>query len=382
MQGQNTAVIVAAKRSAVGKAPRGVFRSTRPDDLGVDVLKATLAAAPFPWELIEDVLVGCAMPEAEQGMNIARNIVLHAGLPDLVPAATVNRYCASGLQTIAMIAERIQVGAIDVGIAGGVESMSLIPMGGHVTRLNPAIVEQRPEIYMNMGLTAENVASRFEVSRADQDAFSLESHRRALEAQKQGYFSDEIVPVRSHEGATVTADEGPRADTSLEALGGLPAVFRMGGSVTAGNSSQMSDGAAFVVLMSEAKARSLGLQPLARFVGYAVAGVAPEIMGIGPVEAIPKLLKKTGVSLEQIDTIELNEAFAAQSLAVIRKLGLDPEKTNPRGGAIALGHPLGCTGAKLTATALSTLRRTGGRYGLVSMCIGGGMGAAGLFERL
>lgn len=382
MQGQNTAVIVAAKRSAVGKAPRGVFRTTRPDDIGVEVLKATLASAPFPLELIEDVLVGCAMPEAEQGMNVARNIVLHAGLPDSVPAATVNRYCASGLQTIAMIAERIQVGAIDVGVAGGVESMSLIPMGGHVTRLNPAIVEQRPEIYMNMGLTAENVASRFEVSRADQDAFSLESHRRALEAQRSGHFAEEIVPVRSHEGVTVTADEGPRADTSLEALGKLPAVFRQGGSVTAGNSSQMSDGAAFVVLMSEAKARELGLQPIARFVGYAVAGVAPEIMGIGPVEAIPKLLKKTGVTLDQIDTIELNEAFAAQSLAVIRKLGLDPQKTNPSGGAIALGHPLGCTGAKLTATALSTLKRTGGRYGLVSMCVGGGMGAAGLFERL
>ena len=382
MQGQNTAVIVAAKRSAVGKAPRGVFRTTRPDDIGVEVLKATLAAAPFPLELIEDVLVGCAMPEAEQGMNVARNIVLHAGLPDSVPAATVNRYCASGLQTIAMIAERIQVGAIDVGVAGGVESMSLIPMGGHVTRLNPAIVLQRPEIYMNMGLTAENVASRFEVSRADQDAFSLESHRRALEAQKNGYFSEEIVPIRSHEGVTVAADEGPRADTSVEALGGLPAVFRQGGSVTAGNSSQMSDGAAFVVLMSEAKARELGLQPIARFVGYAVAGVAPEIMGIGPVEAIPKLLKKTGVTLDQIDTIELNEAFAAQSLAVIRKLGLDPAKTNPNGGAIALGHPLGCTGAKLTATALSTLKRSSGRYGLVSMCVGGGMGAAGLFERL
>lgn len=382
MQGQNTAVIVAAKRSAVGKAPRGVFRTTRPDDIGVEVLKATLASAPFPLQLIEDVLVGCAMPEAEQGMNVARNIVLHAGLPDSVPAATVNRYCASGLQTIAMIAERIQVGAIDVGVAGGVESMSLIPMGGHVTRLNPAIVEQRPEIYMNMGLTAENVASRFEVSRADQDAFSLESHRRALEAQRSGHFAEEIVPVRSHEGVTVTADEGPRADTSLEALGKLPAVFRQGGSVTAGNSSQMSDGAAFVVLMSEAKARELGLQPIARFVGYAVAGVAPEIMGIGPVEAIPKLLKKTGVTLDQIDTIELNEAFAAQSLAVIRKLGLDPQKTNPSGGAIALGHPLGCTGAKLTATALSTLKRTGGRYGLVSMCVGGGMGAAGLFERL
>jgi acetyl-CoA acyltransferase len=382
MQGQNTAVIVAAKRSAVGKAPRGVFRTTRPDDIGVEVLKATLASAPFPLELIEDVLVGCAMPEAEQGMNVARNIVLHAGLPDSVPAATVNRYCASGLQTIAMIAERIQVGAIDVGVAGGVESMSLIPMGGHVTRLNPAIVEQRPEIYMNMGLTAENVASRFEVSRADQDAFSLESHRRALDAQRSGHFAEEIVPVRSHEGVTVTADEGPRADTSLEALGKLPAVFRQGGSVTAGNSSQMSDGAAFVVLMSEAKARELGLQPIARFVGYAVAGVAPEIMGIGPVEAIPKLLKKTGVTLDQIDTIELNEAFAAQSLAVIRKLGLDPQKTNPNGGAIALGHPLGCTGAKLTATALSTLKRTGGRYGLVSMCVGGGMGAAGLFERL
>lgn len=382
MQGLRTAVIVAAKRSAIGKAPRGAFRTTRPDDFGAAVLRETLNGAKVPLELVEDVLVGCAMPEAEQGMNVARNIVLHAGLPDSVPGATVNRYCASGLQTIAMIAERIQVGAIDVGVAGGVESMSLIPMGGNITRLNPAIVENRPEIYMNMGLTAENVAARFEVSRADQDAFSLESHRRALLAQKGGFFEDEIIAVRSHEGMTVSADEGPRADTSLAALSGLPAVFRQGGSVTAGNSSQMSDGAAFAVLMSEERAKELGLKPLARYVGFAVAGVAPEIMGIGPVEAIPKVLKKVGMSLEQIDTIELNEAFAAQALAVMRKLGLDPEKTNPSGGAIALGHPLGCTGAKLTATALSTLRRTGGRYALVSMCIGGGMGAAGVFERL
>jgi acetyl-CoA acyltransferase len=382
MTSLRSAVIVAARRSAVGKAPRGVFRNTRPDTLGAEALVLTLKEAGVPAELIEDVLVGCAMPEAEQGMNVARNIVLHAGLPDSVPAATVNRYCASGLQTIAMIAERIQVGAIDVGVAGGIESMSAIPMGGNITRLNPAIVASRPEIYMNMGLTAENVAHKFGVSRQDQDAFALESHRRAISAQQAGHFQAEILPLQSREGKTISEDEGPRADTSPGALAELKPVFRAGGSVTAGNSSQTSDGVAFAVLMSEEKAKSLGLVPLARYVGFAVAGVAPEIMGIGPVEAIPKVLAKSGLSLKDIDTIELNEAFAAQALAVMRKLELDPAKTNPLGGAIALGHPLGCTGAKLTATALQTLKRTGGRYALVSMCIGGGMGAAGIFERL
>lgn len=377
-----TAYLVAARRSAVGKAPRGVFRSTRPDEMGAQVLRQITESLPLPLHEIEDVLVGCAMPEAEQGLNIARNLVLHAGLPDSVSAATINRYCASGLQTISMIAERIMVGAIDVGIAGGVESMSLIPMGGHVTRMHPAIVQQRPEIYINMGLTAENVAQRYQVSREDQDAFALESHRRALRAQEENLFAEEILPVLTEEGHSVQTDEGPRADTSLEALQRLPPVFAARGSVTAGNSSQMSDGAAFAVLVSEEKLKEHNLTPIARYVSYAVAGVAPELMGIGPLEAIPLALKKAGLKLQDIDTIELNEAFASQALAVIRELGLDPQIVNPQGGAIALGHPLGCTGAKLTATALHRLQREQGRYALVSMCIGGGMGAAGIFERL
>jgi acetyl-CoA acyltransferase len=377
-----TAVIVAARRSAVGKAPRGALKNTRPDEFGAQVLKQTLADAGVAGELVEDVLVGCAMPEAEQGLNVGRNIVLWAGLPDRVPGATINRYCASGLQTIAMIAERIQTGAIDVGVAGGIESMSMIPMGGNITRLHPAIVDARPEIYINMGLTAENVARRFEVSRQDQDAFALESHARAVRAIASGHFQAEVVPVKTREGHTFSVDEGPRGDSSIDALAKLPAVFADRGSVTAGNSSQTSDGAAFTVLMSEDKAKELGLTPIARYVGYAVAGVAPEIMGIGPVEAIPLALRKAGLKLDDIDVIELNEAFAAQALAVIRKLGLDPAKTNPNGGAIALGHPLGCTGAKLTATALGELQRQKGRYAMVSMCIGGGMGAAGIFERL
>ncbi|HSC87872.1 MAG TPA: acetyl-CoA C-acyltransferase [Polyangiaceae bacterium] len=374
-------VLVASRRSAVGKAPRGALRSTRPDDFAAQVLRKTLDDARVPLELVDDVLVGCAMPEAEQGLNVARNVVLHAGLPDTVSGATINRYCASGLQSIAMVAERIAVGAIDVGVAGGLESMSAVPMGGNVTRMNPAIVAKRPEIYMNMGLTAENVARRFEVSRADQDAFALESHRRALAAQAAGRFDAEIVPVTTHEGIEFRVDEGPRADTAIEALAKLPAVFAAQGSVTAGNSSQTSDGAAFTVLMSEEKARELGLRPIARYVSFAVAGVAPEIMGIGPIEAIPKALRLAGLRLEDLDVIELNEAFASQALAVVRKLGLDPAKVNPNGGAIALGHPLGCTGAKLTATALHELERIQGRYALVSMCIGGGMGAAGIFER-
>lgn len=382
MSNLKTAVLVAARRTAVGKAPRGSLKNTRPDEFAAQLLRQTLDQANVPGELVEDVLLGCAMPEAEQGLNVARNIVLHAGLPDHVPAATVNRYCSSGLQTIAMIAERIMVGAIDVGVAGGVESMSAVPMGGHVTRLHPAIVEKRPEIYINMGLTAENVAQRFEVSREDQDAFALQSHQRAVAAISEGRFKDEILPVTTAEGQIFEVDEGARGDTSLEALAGLRPVFAARGSVTAGNSSQTSDGAACVILMSEDKAKELGLSPIARYVGFAVSGVAPEIMGIGPVEAIPKLLEKTGVKLSEIDVIELNEAFAAQALAVMRKLDLDPSRTNKNGGAIALGHPLGCTGGKLTATALSELRRVQGKYALVSMCIGGGMGAAGLFERM
>lgn len=382
MSNIKTAVVVAAKRSAVGKAPRGALRNTRPDEIAAQVLRATVDGIGLDAAEVEDLLVGCAMPEAEQGLNVARNIGFRAGLPDSVPAATINRYCSSGLQTISMVAERIMVGAIDVGIAGGVESMSAVPMGGNVTRLHPDLVRERPEVYINMGLTAENVARQFEISREDQDAFSYESHLRAAAAIQAGRFESEIVPLRTREGREFKQDEGPRADTTLEALAALRPVFSVRGSVTAGNSSQTSDGAAFAILMSEEKAKALGLTPIARYVGFAVSGVAPEIMGIGPVEAIPRLLKKTGVALSDIDTIELNEAFAAQALAVVRKLGLDPAKVNPNGGAIALGHPLGCTGAKLTATALAELHRIKGRYALVSMCIGGGMGAAGLFERL
>lgn len=382
MTQMKTAVLVAARRSAVGKAPRGALRNTRPDEIGAQVLRQTLSDAGVPPELVDDVLVGCAMPEAEQGLNVARNLVLHAGLPNTVCGATINRYCSSGLQTISMIAERIMVGAIDVGVAGGIESMSAVPMGGHVTRLHPEIVAKHPEIYINMGLTAENVARQFEVSREDQDAFALESHKRAIAAISEGRFKNEIVPVQTNEGAEFLVDEGPRADSSLDALAGLRPVFAARGSVTAGNSSQMSDGAAFAILMSEEKAKELGLTPIARYVGFAVAGVAPEVMGIGPVEAIPKLLKQTGVALQDVGVIELNEAFAAQSLAVMRKLELDPAVVNPNGGAIALGHPLGCTGAKLTASALSELQRKQARYAMVTMCIGGGMGAAGLFERM
>ncbi len=377
------AVIVACHRSAVGKAPRGALRTTRPDEIGAQVLRQTLAKVPnLPLDLVDDVLVGCAMPEAEQGLNVARNLALWAGLPDKSSAVTINRYCSSGLQTIATAAERIMIGALDVAVAGGIESMSAVPMGGNVTRLHPDIVEKRPEIYISMGITAENVAHRFEVSRADQDAFAYGSHQKAVAAISSGKFKDEIVPVTTTEGAIFDTDEGPRADTSVEALAKLPPVFHAKGSVTAGNSSQTSDGAAFAVVMSEQKAKELGLTPLARYVGFAVAGVAPEVMGIGPIEAIPKLLKQTGVALADIDVIELNEAFASQSLAIVRKLGIDPTKVNVNGGAIALGHPLGCTGAKLTATALHELKRRQGKYAMVTMCIGGGMGAAGLFERM
>jgi acetyl-CoA acyltransferase len=377
------AVIVAARRSAVGRALKGSLVDTRPDDYAAEVIRGTLAALPsLPASHIDDVVLGCAMPEAEQGLNVARPIALHAGLPDAVSAMTVNRFCASGLQAVAIVAERILCGAIDCGLAGGVESMSMVPMGGNKAVLNPTIVRTRPEVYISMGLTAENVAHRFEVSRADQDAFALQSHQRAVAAQAAGRFADEIVPVTTASGARFDVDECPRGDTTLEALAALRPVFHAKGSVTAGNSSPMNDGAAAVVLTSETLAKDLGLRPRARFVGFATAGVAPEIMGIGPIAAIPKLLARTGVKLEDIDVIELNEAFAAQALAVVRKLGLDPAKVNPNGGAIALGHPLGCTGAKLVASALAELERTGGRYALVSMCIGGGMGAAGLFERM
>ncbi len=378
------AVLVATRRTAVGKAGKGVLRNTRPDDFSIEMLKAVLASLGdnFPKEIVDDVVMGCAMPEAEQGLNIARMIGLGAGLPDSSSAITINRFCSSGLQAIATVAERVQLGVIDCGIGGGVESMSMVPMGGNKATLSLDIVKNHPEYYISMGLTAENVAKRFEISREDQDAFSIESHKRAVAAIEGGKFVDEIVPITTAEGTTHKVDEGPRADTSMEALAGLRPAFHAQGSVTAGNSSQMNDAAAASVVMSKAKAEALGLTPLARFVGFAVAGVAPDVMGIGPIEAIPKVLKQTGLKLADIDVFELNEAFAAQSLAVIRTLGLDMDKVNPNGGAIALGHPLGCTGAKLTATAVHELHRRKGRYAMVTMCIGGGMGAAGIFERM
>jgi acetyl-CoA acyltransferase len=377
------AVIVASKRSAVGKAPRGTLRNTRPDDIGSEVLRATLASVEgLEPAMVEDIAIGCAMPEAEQGLNVGRVIGIGAGCPDQTAALTVNRFCSSGLQTIAMVAERIMVGALDVGVGGGIESMSMVPMGGNKPRVSPKMVAERPEVYVSMGITAENVARKYGVSREDQDAFALESHKRAVAAIQEGRFKDEIVPVTTIEGATFDTDEGPRADTNAAALAKLRPVFHVKGSVTAGNSSQMSDGVAMTVLMSADKAKELRAKPLARFVGFAVAGVAPELMGIGPVAAIPRVLKQCGLSKDDIDLFELNEAFAAQSLAVVRELDLDPAKVNVNGGAIALGHPLGCTGAKLTATLLSELRRRKGRYGMVTMCIGGGMGAAGVFELL
>ena len=376
------AVIVASRRSAVGKAPRGALRNTRPDDLGIEVLKKTLDSVEgLDLSVLDDVQIGSATPEAEQGLNVARMIALGAGLPNSSSAVTVNRFCSSGLQTIANIAERIMLGAIEGGVGGGVESMSMIPMGGHNALPSPSLVASRPDLYISMGLTAENVAQRFEISREDQDAFALESHKRALAAIQAGKF-DEIVPVTTVEGKTFEVDEGPRADSSIEALSGLRPVFHVKGSVTAGNSSQTSDGAAMTILTSAEKAKQMGLTPLARFVGFATAGVDPDVMGIGPIEAIPKVLKQTGLEIKDIDLFELNEAFASQSLAVVRKLGLDPDKVNVNGGAIALGHPLGCTGAKLTATLLSEMKRRQSRYGMVTMCIGGGMGAAGIFERL
>ncbi|MGH1342117.1 MAG: acetyl-CoA C-acyltransferase [Nannocystales bacterium] len=378
------AVLVATRRTAVGKAGKGVLRNTRPDDFSIEMLKTVLASLGdnFPKEIVDDVVMGCAMPEAEQGLNIARMIGLGAGLPDSSSAITINRFCSSGLQAIATVAERVQLGVIDCGIGGGVESMSMVPMGGNKASLSLDLVKNHPEYYISMGITAENVAQRFEISREDQDAFSIESHKRAVAAIEAGKFTDEIVPITTAEGKTHQVDEGPRADTSIEALAKLRPAFHVKGSVTAGNSSQMNDAAAASVVMSKAKAEELGLTPLARFVGFAVAGVAPDVMGIGPIEAIPKVLKQTGLTLGDIDVFELNEAFAAQSLAVIRKLGLDMDKVNPSGGAISLGHPLGCTGAKLTATAVHELHRRQGRYAMVTMCIGGGMGAAGIFERM
>ncbi|MBA3711821.1 MAG: acetyl-CoA C-acyltransferase [Pyrinomonadaceae bacterium] len=389
------AVIVSAVRTAVGKAPKGTLRNTRPDEMGAAVIKEALARAEGmqPNE-VEDVIMGCAMPEAEQGMNVARAAAIRAGLPVDTSAMTINRFCSSGLQSIAIAADRIRTGGAEVIVAGGLETMSMIPMGGHTIRPNPHLVEHYPDFYLNMGLATENVARKYEVSRDEQDAFAFQSHQRAARAQDEGKFDDEVVPLtvtfeemnakgkKERREIKFDKDEGVRRDSSAESLAKLKPAFHVQGTITAGNSSQMSDGAAAVVVMSDERAKALSLRPLARFVAYATAGCPPEEMGIGPVFAIPKVLKIACLTLDQIDVIELNEAFAAQSLAVIKTLGLDPEKVNVNGGAIALGHPLGCTGAKLTATVLRELERRSGRYAMVTMCVGGGMGAAGIFERI
>jgi len=389
------AVIVSAARTAVGKAPKGTLKNTRPDDLGAAAIKeAVNRAKGLDASQIDDVIMGCAFPEAEQGMNVARTAAIEAGLPVEVSAMTVNRYCSSGLQTIALAADRIRTGGADIIVAGGLETMSMIPMGGNVVRPNPKIVDNYPDYYLNMGLTAENLARKYEITREQADEFSLQSHQKAAAAIKEGRFKDEIVPfavmvdeldengrVRRKEVVFET-DEGVRYDASMEGFAKLKPVFHTKGTVTAGNSSQMSDGAAAVVIMSAEKAEELGLKPLARFVSFATAGCLPEEMGIGPVYAIPKALKMAGLNLEDIDVIELNEAFAAQGLSVMKVLEMNPAKVNVNGGAVALGHPLGCTGAKLTATILQEMKRRNARYGMVTMCVGGGMGAAGIFERL
>jgi acetyl-CoA acyltransferase len=388
------AVIVSSVRTPIGRAFKGTLRSTRPDELAAVAIKSALDRLPQldPKE-IEDVILGCAMPEAEQGMNVARIASLRAGLPVETSAITINRFCSSGLQAIANAAERIMAGAAEVMVAGGTESMSMIPMGGNKISPNPWLVEHYPDAYLSMGLTAERLAKRFSITREAADEFSLRSHQKAMAAIQAGKFDDETVPVPvrfttpngskpKRQEIVFRVDEGPRADTSLEALASLKPAFHVKGTVTAGNSSQMSDGAAAAVVMSAERARALGIKPLARFVAFATAGYKPEEMGLGPVFAIPKALKLAGLKLSQIDVIELNEAFAAQSLAVIQEAGLDPERVNPNGGAVALGHPLGCTGAKLTATIIREMKRRNAKYGLVTMCVGGGMGAAGIFENL
>ncbi len=388
------AVIVDCLRTAVGKAPRGTLRNSLPDDLAAAVMRKLLDKYPqVASDEVDDVILGCAMPEAESGNNMARTAAIRAGLPDIVPGVTINRFCSSGLQSIAMAADRIRSGGAHIILAGGSESMSLIPRGGNKIAPNPWFVDHRPEVYMNMGLTAERLQHKYGISREEQDAFSLRSHQNALRAQAEGKFTEEIVPFEietvtlNGSGPKVSKtffakDEGPRPDTSAEGLAKLKPVFHVTGSVTAGNSSQTSDGAAAALVMSEDKARELGLKPMARFVSFAAGGVPPEIMGIGPVVAIPKALAMAGLKLDDIDVIELNEAFAVQALAVMQRAGLDPEKVNVNGGAIALGHPLGCTGAKLTATILREMRRRKSRYGMVTMCVGGGQGAAGIFESM
>jgi len=406
------ALIVSSVRTPVGKAFKGSLRATRPDDLAALAIKEALARVPgLDAKEIDDVILGCAMPEGEQGMNVARIAALRAGLPIETSAMTINRFCSSGLQAIAIAAERIRAGSAQVIVAGGTESMTMVPMGGNKVSPNPWLVDHNPDAYINMGLGTENIARKFGITREQADQLSVESHKKALAAIAAGHFKEETVPVEvkitavangngtSSSGAsgsgkgksaakaatqtfTFETDEGPRADTSLEALAKLKPAFQVKGTVTAGNSSQMSDGAAATVVMSEERAKALGLKPLARFVAYATAGVLPEEFGIGPVAAIPKALKLAGLTLNDIAVFELNEAFAAQALAVIQQAGLDPARVNPNGGAIALGHPLGCTGAKLTATILRELQRRNARYGMVTMCIGGGMGAAGILERL
>jgi acetyl-CoA acyltransferase len=402
------AVIVSSVRTPVGKAFKGSLRATRPDDLAALAIKEALARVPgLDAKEIDDVILGCAMPEGEQGMNVARIASLRAGLPIETSAMTINRFCSSGLQAIAIAAERIRAGSALAIVAGGTESMTMVPMGGNKVSPNPWLVDHNPDAYINMGLGTENIARKFGITREQADQFSVDSHKKALSAIAAGHFKEETIPVEvkitalangNGNGAggakTKTApkpttqtfsfetDEGPRADTSLEVLAKLKPAFHVKGTVTAGNSSQMSDGAAAAVVMSDERAKALGLKPLARFVAYATAGVLPEEFGIGPVAAIPKALKLAGLTLNDIAVFELNEAFAAQSLAVIQQAGLDPSRVNPNGGAIALGHPLGCTGAKLTATILRELQRRNARYGMVTMCIGGGMGAAGILERL
>ena len=386
------AVIVSSVRTAVGRALKGTLRQVRPDDMAATAIEGALARVPaVKPEMVEDVILGCAMPEGEQGMNVARISALLAGIPHTAAAMTINRFCSSGLQAIALAARAVESGECDVAVAGGTESMSLVPMGGQRYSPNPTLVDAHPEVYLGMGLTAERLAKKYDIDREQTDTFALASHRKAVAAIDEGRFADEIVPLKvtppSGNGAapaeiSFDTDEGPRRDTDMASLGKLRPVFATDGVVTAGNASQMSDGAAATVVVSADKAKELGLSPIARLVSFAVAGVPPEIMGIGPVEAIPKALERAGLSLDDIAVIELNEAFATQALAVIKAAGLDPEKVNVNGGAVALGHPLGCTGAKLSTQMLHELKRRDARYGLVTMCVGGGMGAAGVFERL
>ena len=389
------AVITSAVRTPVGKAPKGTLRTTRPDEMAAVTIQAVLQqSSGLEASEIDDVIIGCAMPEAEQGMNVARIASLRAGIPVETSAVTINRFCSSGLQSIAYAAERIMVGAADTIIAGGTESMSLVPMGGHKIAPNPELVQHYPDVYLSTGLVAENHARDSSISREEQDTYALRSHQRALSAITEGRFTNETIPVAVNiantnsdgvpaiEQVTFATDEGPRSDTSLEVLGTLRPAFHINGSVTAGNSSQMSDGAAAVVVTTAERAKLAGLKPLARFVTYATAGVKPELFGLGPVPAMQKALKRAGLTIDDIDLVELNEAFAAQVLACLREFPIDENRLNVNGGAIALGHPLGCTGAKLTTTLLHELKRRDGRYGMVTMCVGGGMGAAGIFERI